>query len=155
MQSTRVPALLLVSLLSLAPNVHAARPAVTKSVPAAAGELSIEIAEVTRDGGHKAMTLTLLLPDHHGQRGFPMAELKTRVEHSERLTNFYWARVQPEATPMGIRYAIDVRRASDGQYEHTDMRVEVTRLLPTGVTTQLGKVTRPDGSSLVVTATLR
>ena len=155
MQTTRVPALLLVSLLSLAPSVHAARPVAAKVVPAAASELSIEITEVARDGGRKVMTLMLLLPDSRGQMGFPMAELKTRVEHNERQTNFYWARVQPEATPMGTRYAIDVRRASDGHYDHTDMRVEVTRLLPTGVATQLGKVTRPDGSSLVVMATLR
>lgn len=155
MRTSRAPALLLLTLLSLSPSVRAAKPETAKIVIAAASELSIEIAELSKDGGRRSTTLTLLLPDNLGQRGFPTAELKTRVEHSERLTNYYWARVQPETTATGTRYQIDVRRASDGKYEHTDMRMEVTRVLPGGVPTQLGRVTRPDGSSLIVTATLR
>lgn len=155
MRSPRVPALLLLSLLSLSPSVHAAKPDVAKIANMAASELSIEIVEVTKDGARRPMTLTLLLPDNLGQMGLPNSELKSRVEHGERLTNYYWARVKPESTPAGVRYEIDVRRSSDGSFQHTDMHVEVTRILPIGVATPIGRVMRPDGSSLVVTATLR
>lgn len=155
MRTLRVPALLLLSLLSLSPSVHAAKPDASKIVITSASELSIEIVEVSKDGARKPITLTLLLPDNLGQAGYPTSELKTRVDHSERLTHYYWARVKPEAMPRGVRYEIDVRRAQDGKFEHTDMRVEVTRILPSGVATQIGRVVRPDGSSMVVTATLR
>lgn len=155
MRTLRVPALLLLSVLSLTPSVHAARPNPTTTTIAAATELSLEIAEVAKDGARKTMTMTLLLPDVRGNERPRQSELKTRIDHSERQTSFYWARVQPEATPAGVRYEIDLRRASDSQYNNTDLRMEVTRVLGLGVATQIGRVTRADGSTLIVTATLR
>lgn len=154
MRSIRLSALILSSILAFAPGVHAAKPS-APAVVVAASQLELEISELTRDGTRRTMTLTLLLADNTGRVGAPQSELKTRAQHSEREASYYWARVQPESTPSGMRYAIDVRRASDGQYNNTDMRIEVTRVLPVGVATLLGKVARPDGSSLVVTATLR
>jgi hypothetical protein len=154
MRTLRVPALLLLSVLSLSPSVHAAKPETSTTITAAA-ELAIEIAEVTKDGARKTMTLTLLLPDVRGNDRPKQSELKTRVDHNERQTSFYWARVQPESTSAGVRYEIDVRRASDSQYNNTDLRMEVTRVLAVGVATQIGRVARPDGSTLIVTATLR
>lgn len=154
MRTLRIPALLLLSVLSLSPSVHAARPAASVTV-AAANELSLEIAEVAKDGARKTMTMTLLLPDVRGNERPRSSELKTRIDHNERLTSFYWARVQPESTSAGVRYEIDLRRASDSQYNNTDLRMEVTRVLGVGVATQIGRVTRADGSTLIVTATLR
>jgi hypothetical protein len=150
------PALLLSSLLCFTPAAVTAADA-----PARAGEptplqVDFEIAEVAKDGTRRAVTLSLSLPDRGGRGGPTDAELLTRLALGERGEAYYYkAEVQPEATPAGTRYFIDLRRASHPDLQHPDLRIEVARVLRPGAAVQLGRVLRPDGTALVVTATAR
>jgi len=144
-------------LLSLSPlPVTAARPPsgppqVTAQV---ATQLDLEIAEIGKDGARSAITLSLLLPDR-GEDG-RLVELRTRLLQGERDDRHYYrARVRPESTPSGTRYAVELRRAVDAELKHADLEVEVTRILTPGVPAQLGRIARPDGTALIITATTR
>ncbi len=60
-----------------------------------------------------------------------------------------------EDTPAGTRYDLKLWRSGSGELNNADLRLEVGRLLKPATPQQVGRVARPDGSTLVVTATLR
>jgi hypothetical protein len=150
-----IPALLL-SLMIASPTVHAAKPA-APIVATQATLLELEIAEIGKDGARRATTLTLTLPDRHDRGGHASAELKTRVQQpGERgEVSYYKAKIHLEDTPAGTRYDIELLRAGDAQFSHADLRLEVGRVLKPGTPVQIGRVARPDGTAMVVSATLR
>lgn len=147
---------LLLSLTIAAPTVHAAKP-VTPIAATQATLLELEIAEVGKNDARRATTLTLTVPDRRERGGHASTELRTRVQQpGERgEISFYKAKVDLEDTSAGTRYEIELLRAGDAQFQFTDMRLEVGRVLATGKPVQIGRVVRPDGTAMVVTATLR
>ncbi len=156
MRRISLPALSLLSLLIATPTVHAARPAAPIVTSVAATHLEIEIAELARDGTRRATTLTLTLPDRRERGGHSSAELKTRVQSGERgEVSYYQAKLELEDTPVGTRYDLKLWRSGTGELNNADLRLEVGRLLKPAAPQQIGRVARPDGSTLVVTATLR
>ena len=156
MRRISLPALSLLSLLIATPTVHAARPATPIVTSVAATHLEIEIAELARDGTRRATTLTLTLPDRRERGGHSSAELKTRVQSGERgEVSYYQAKLELEDTPVGTRYDLKLWRSGTGELNNADLRLEVGRLLKPAAPQQIGRVARPDGSTLVVTATLR
>ena len=152
-RSLRVSALSL-SLLLLAPGVHAAKPA-TPIIVAAATQIDLEVVELGKDGVRRATTLTLSLPDRSGRGGPPAAELKTRVTGERGEFADYDAKVMLEDTAAGTRYLIELRRSGNDASRGFDMKVEVARVLKPGAPVQISRVTRPDGSGMIVTATVR
>lgn len=156
MRRISLPALSLLSLLIATPTVHAARPATPIVTSVAATHLEIEIAELARDGTRRATTLTLTLPDRRERGEHSSAELKTRVQSGERgEVSYYQAKLELEDTPVGTRYDLKLWRSGTGELNNADLRIEVGRLLKPAAPQQIGRVARPDGSTLVVTATLR
>jgi hypothetical protein len=145
----------LLSVLCLAPDASASkpdRPTAAPSTAIAASSIDLEIVEVEKDGTRRTVVLSLALPD---QADRPGSELTTRVQQGERgEPTYYWAKVDPMASPEGTRYAVSVKRGDNREFNGPSMRVEVARTLKTGVVTQLSRVVRPDGSASIVTATV-
>lgn len=153
MRRTLIPALSLLSLLVAAPTLHAAKPTVPAVEAATATHLEIEVAELGKDGARRATTLTLTLPDRR-DRGGDSAELKTRVQGPDEV-HYYRATLELEDTPAGTRYNMELWRAGNSEFNHSDLRLKVGRVLKRGAPQQIARVTRPDESTLLVTATLR
>lgn len=151
-RSLRVSALSL-ALMLLAPGVPAAKP--VTPVVVAATQIDLEVAELGKDGARRATTLTLSLPDRSGRGGPSAAELKTRVTGERGEFAEYTAKVMPEDTAAGVRYFIELRRGGNDANKGLDMQVEVARVLTIGAPVQIGRVARPDGSGMIVTATVR
>lgn len=147
----------LLSMLLLAPAVHAkaTKPVTPVTARVAATQIDLEVAEVGKDGTRRATTLTLVLPDRSGRGGPQATELKTRVAGDRGETAEYDVKVQPEETPAGTLYYIELRRSGGDPTKSFDMRVEVARVLKLATPVQIGRVARPDGSGMTVTATVR
>ncbi|HEY0138531.1 MAG TPA: hypothetical protein VGB85_30820 [Nannocystis sp.] len=137
----------------LAPGVQAAKP--VTPVVVAATMIDLEVAELGKDGARRATMLTLSLPDRNGRGGPSAAELKTRVTGERGEFAEYDAKVMPEDTTAGTRYVIELRRSGNDANKGFDMKVEVARVLKAGAPVQISRVTRPDGSGMIVTATVR
>lgn len=156
MQIHRLSVASLLSVLLLALPVHAKAVKVAMpEVVAAATHIDLEVAELAKDGTRRAMVLTLSLPDRIGHGGAPSAELRTRVAGERGEVTEYTAKVMPEPTAAGTRYSIELRRAGGEPTRSFDMRVEVARVLRIATPAQIARVVRGDGSSMIVTATVR
>lgn len=146
------------SMLLLAPAVSeakAVKPATPVVASVAATQIDLEVAEVGKDGARRATTLTLVLPDRSGRGGPAAAELKTRATGDRGEMAEYDVKVQPEETPAGTLYSIELRRTGSDPAKSFDVRVEVARVLKLATPVQIGRVARPDGSGMTVTATVR
>ena len=154
MRPTILSTLSLLSVLCLAPDVSAKPAAVTApSTAIAATSIDLEIVEVEKDGTRRSVALSLALPDQADRKG---SELTTRMQQGERSEPmYYWAKVDPMASPEGTRYYVSLKRGENREFNGPSLRVEVARVLKQGVATQLSRVARPDGSATIVTATVR
>ncbi len=147
-----LPALILLSLLCLAPAASARKPTVTATAIAATS-IEVEVLELDRDGTRRPVALVLALSERPGGRG--TGELTTRLEQGERKDAvYYWLKVEREDGPEP-RFYVLLKRGSNAEFNNPSLRVEVTRALTPGTPTQLGRVTRADGGATVVTATVR
>ncbi len=153
MRSRSLPLLSLLSMLLLTPTVHA-KPATPIVAAVTATQIDLEVAELGKDGARRATTLTLLLPDRNAHGGQSETELKTHVQE-ERGVAEYNAKVLLEYTAASTRYAIELRRSGGDPARTADLRLEVVRTLAVATPVQISRVVRPDGSSTVVTATVR
>ena len=149
MRSKRLPTLLLLSVLFVAPSVHAAGAAAPMVVASAATQIDLTVTELGKDGASRATTLTLSLPDR-SSGGSATAELRTQVPGERGESVGYTARVRPEDTKAGTRYVISLQRTG-----MAELWVEAARVLKLGTAVEIGKVRRADGSAMTVTATLR
>lgn len=153
MRRITLPALTLLSLLCLSPTASADRPTPSAATTAAT-TIELEIVEVERDGTRRPVTMVLALSDGPGTVG--KGELTTRLEQGERKDAlYYWVHVEREASPAGPRFSILLKRGHNSEFNNPSLRVEVSRVLTSGTPTQLSRVTRPDGSASIVTATVR
>lgn len=149
MRSKRLPTLLLLSVLFVAPSVHAAGAVAPMVVAPSATRIDLVVTEMGKDGKSRATTLSLSLPDR-SSGGPATAELQTQVSGERGEAVGYTAKVRPEDTTAGTRYAITLRRTGG-----VELWVESARVLKVGAAVEIGKVMRPDGSGMTVTATLR
>lgn len=153
MRHKTLSTLSLFTVLCLAPEVSASKPAAAPSVALAATTIDLEIVEVEKDGTRRTVALSLALPD---QADRSASELTTRLQQGERGEPlYYWAKVDPTASPEGTRYQVSIKRGENREFNAPSLRVEVARVLRPGVATQLSRVVRPDGSASIVTATVR
>lgn len=152
MRSISLPALSLLSLLCLAPEASAKKPA-ANAAAIAATSIEVEVVELDKDGTRRPVALVLALSERQGGRG--SGELTTKLEQGERKDAvYYWLKVEREDGPEP-RFYVLLKRGSNSEFNNPSLRVEVTRVLTPGAATQLGRVTRPDGGATVVTATVR
>lgn len=159
MRTRRLSVVSLLSVLLLAMPAHAkAVKGIEVAAPrvvAEATHIDLEVAELAKDGTRRATVLTLSLPDRSAHGGAPAAELRTQVAGERGEVAEYTAKVMREPTPAGTRYSIELRRAGGEPSKSFDMRVEVARVLRPATPAQIARVARVDGSSMLVTATVR
>lgn len=153
MRHKTLSTLSLFTVLCLAPEVSASKPASAPSAALAAATIELEIVEVEKDGTRRTVALSLALPDQVDRSA---SELTARMQQGERGEPlYYWAKVDPMASPEGTRYHVSIKRGENREFNAPSLRVEVARVLRPGVATQLSRVLRPDGTASIVTATVR